>query len=75
MNRLKSLRLLPSSAGLKMAIELGVIYVSLQLALPAALAVYPQTASFPATSLEPQFHNFTRADGTKITTFYANKGL
>ncbi len=39
---LGKMKLLPNSNKLKLAIELGAIFVSLQAALPAALAVYPQ---------------------------------
>ena len=42
MSLLRSRNLLPKSKGLAMAVELGVIYASLQAAMPAALAVYPQ---------------------------------
>lgn len=75
MARLQSLRLLSTHPRWRMMVELAVIYLSLQLALPAALAVYPQTASFPADSLEPQFRHLVKADGSPVTTLYANKGL
>lgn len=75
MNRLQGLRMLPSNPRIKMIVELGVIYLSLQLALPAALAVYPQTAKFLVSDLEPQFRSLTRPDGSPIQTLFANKGL
>lgn len=41
---LGKMKLLPNNNKLKLAIELGAIFVSLQAALPAALAVYPQVS-------------------------------
>ena len=41
---LGKLRMLPSSNKLKTLIEIGVIFASIQGALPAALAVYPQVS-------------------------------
>ena len=42
MSFLKAVRMVPSNPRAKMLLELGIIYASLQAALPAALAVYPQ---------------------------------
>lgn len=75
MGRLGRMRLLPTSPRARMLVELAVIYLSLQLALPAALAVFPQTASFPVHSLEEKFHNLRRPDGSKVDILFANKGL
>ena len=58
-----------------MLTELGVIYVSLQAAMPAALAVFPQTATFSVQDLEPEFHNLVDENGNPITELYSNKGL
>lgn len=41
---LGKLRMLPASNKLRMMIEIGVIFASIQGALPAALAVYPQVS-------------------------------
>ena len=75
MHGLRAVKLVPSSARLAVALELSIIYASLQAALPAALAVFPQTASFHADELEPAFHNLTDAAGRKIDRLYSNKGL
>ncbi len=56
-------------------LELGFIYASLQAALPGALAVFPETAEFASDDLEPEFRNLTDKSGTKITRFFASKGL
>jgi hypothetical protein len=42
MTGLGRLNLLPASARMKMMVEIGIIFASLQGALPAALAVFPQ---------------------------------
>lgn len=42
MGSLRRVNMLPKSAKLATLIEIGVIYLSLQGALPAALAVFPQ---------------------------------
>jgi hypothetical protein len=42
MSILKKLNKLPKNSSVLMALELAVIYASLQGAMPAALAVYPQ---------------------------------
>lgn len=72
---LKSVRLAPRGPTGLLMLELGIIYASLQAALPAALAVFPQTASFPVEELEPQFRGLVDAQGRAVTTLFANKGL
>ena len=51
------------------------MYLSLTVALPGSLAVYPQVAEFTANQLEPQFATITDKDGNKVSRFFANKGL
>jgi hypothetical protein len=43
---LSAIRLVPANVQIKMLLEIGIIYASLQAALPAALAVYPQVNLF-----------------------------
>jgi hypothetical protein len=45
MSQLGRMKLLPQSSRSRLLVELSVIYLSLQLALPAALAVFPQVMS------------------------------
>ena len=50
---LKSARMAPTNPRLLLPLELSIIYASLQAALPAALAVFPQVQiydSFPPSS-------------------------
>lgn len=51
MYSLRVAKLLPSSRGLQIAIELGIIYAALQAALPAALAVYPAVRSLQLANI------------------------
>ena len=71
---LSAMRLMPSQPHVKLLLEVFVVYVSLQSSLPLALAIYPQTASFPASMLEPQFHKLN-FNGKEVKVLYANKGL
>jgi sideroflexin-5 len=75
MSGLRSARLLPKNPRITMLVELAVIYGSLQAAMPAALAVFPQTAKFEVSDLEPEFRSLTDRTGRPITHLYANKGL
>jgi sideroflexin-5 len=64
-----------ASAGLGLAVDLAVITACLWVALPLAIALFPQTSTVPATALEPQFHDRVAADGSPITHYTFNKGL
>lgn len=71
----KKLKVLPKGKTGALLVELGVIYLSLQFSLPAALAVFPQTARIDVRDLEPEFANLVDSHGVKITHLSANKGL
>lgn len=70
MGLFKMLNILPKNPRVSLLVELGVIYASLQAALPGALAVYPQTATFEPEKLEKSFHHL-RGKGL----LFSNKGL
>lgn len=72
---LASVGLIPTLAASKLLLEMGIIYGSLQAALPAALAVYPPVAAFDVATLEPKFQNIEDKGGQRIRVLYANKGL
>eukprot|EP01038_Epipyxis_sp_PR26KG_P008695 gene8695-11749_t len=72
---LGKIKLLPKNRQVALLLELGIIYLSLQAALPAALAVYPQTAKFRVTDLEKDFHGLKDKKGELLEYLYANKGL
>lgn len=67
--------LMARSVVARMGVELSIIAVFLQLALPFAVAVFPQRGAIAAESLEPQFRGRKAPDGSVITTYYYNKGL
>lgn len=72
---LKKARMLPKNPRTALLVNLATIYASVQVALPAALSVYPQTVSLNPNALEPEFHGLSDRHGGSITTLYANKGL
>lgn len=53
----------------------AVITACLVFAFPAAIALFPQKASLPASALEPEFQNKVDKVGAPITTYYWNKGI
>lgn len=75
MKGLGKLSLLPKNPRLRLAVELAAITGSLAGALPVCMALFPQTATFKATELEPHFQGLKDGQGMPITTFQTNKGL
>lgn len=75
MGSLGLMRLLPKNKTGYLLVELAVIYASLQAALPAALAVYPQTAKIPVVDLETKFQKLLDENEKPYKFLYANKGL
>lgn len=75
MSLLKSANLFPKNKRLALLLELGTIYAALQVALPAALAVFPQTLSMDANDLEEEFHSLKDSKGRPVKVLSANKGL
>jgi hypothetical protein len=61
--------LMARSIPLRYTVELGVFACFLQGALPLAVAIFPQTGSIAASSLEEKFQN------KGVTTYTYNKGL
>ena len=51
------------------------VCIALQIALPAALATFPQESTYDVTTLEPQFHHLLDTNHRPIKYLYANKGL
>jgi hypothetical protein len=60
---------------LRTFVEIGCVYASLAVALPAAIAIYPSTTTFLADELEPEFHDLKDKNGEKVVSFVANKGM
>jgi len=61
------MQVIPKKVPMRTPIELGVILASVAIALPAALAIFPQQMKLNAKTLEPEFHH--------LGTVYCNKGL
>ncbi len=72
---LKSLKLLPKSKPLLLAVEILIISLCIGIGLPAALAIEPQKMEIRAEKLEPEFQNLVDQDGKLIEILFANKGL
>ena len=43
--------------------------------LPIALAIQPLQMALDVATLEPQFRDLKKADGSPVTTVYASKGM
>mmetsp|Transcript_7991 Transcript_7991/g.9496 ORF Transcript_7991/g.9496 Transcript_7991/m.9496 type:complete len:325 (+) Transcript_7991:138-1112(+) len=71
------MKAVPKSIGPRglMFAELTAITAALCIALPGAIAIFPQRLEINATSLEPEFHNLVDEQGKPITKLYSNKGL
>jgi tricarboxylate carrier len=64
------------SLPVKLTVELSILAVFLQGALPLAVALFPQKGTIAASSLEPEFQNRISPTTNKtITTYVYNKGL
>ncbi|KAI9337374.1 Tricarboxylate/iron carrier [Zopfochytrium polystomum] len=61
----------------RLALPANLVTISLSLlgALPCAIALFPQVAAVPATSLEPRFHNLVDSGGAPVKELYFNRGL
>lgn len=68
-------KLLPKTGRWAQAADLALIGASLFVALPPAIAYFPQTATIDAQSLEPRFHDVRDEQGRPVTQFEFNKGL
>jgi len=67
--------LMARSLGVRTVVELSIIAVFLQCALPFAVALFPQTATVAASDLEPPFRGLVTATGEPVRAFTFNKGL
>uniref|UniRef100_A0A6B2LBG6 Sidoreflexin n=1 Tax=Arcella intermedia TaxID=1963864 RepID=A0A6B2LBG6_9EUKA len=56
-------------------VNIALIIVALQTALPAAIALFPQTMRVSTDKLEPTFQNLKDPQGNKIQYLYYNRGL
>lgn len=68
-------RAIAASAAIGLAVDLAVITACLWLALPLAIAIFPQDASLPVASLEPEFRGLLDSKGEAVTHLTCNKGV
>lgn len=57
------------------AVNIGLIFATSLVALPFALAVFPQRRILPATALEDKFHNLKNKEGKEISNIQFNRGI
>lgn len=67
------LKMTPKTPKIKMGYETGVFIFSLMLALPASIALFPQTGVLNSMEIEETLRQ--SQNGEKISTIYYNKGL
>lgn len=60
---------------LEIVVNIGLIFATSLVALPFALAVFPQRRTLPVASLEPEFHNLNDANGRKVDYLEFNRGI
>ena len=64
-----------AGTGGAVVLELGAITAMLAFGLPIALAIQPLQMALDVATLEPQFRDLKKADGSPVTTVYASKGM
>lgn len=55
--------------------NIGLIFTTSLIALPFALAIFPQRRTMPVSALEAQFHNLKGPDGEPVTELEFNRGI
>lgn len=74
--RLQKTRLLRGRSKLaETAVNIGLIFVTALVALPPALAVFPQREIMATEELEKEFHNLKDKNGNKIDQVEFNRGI
>lgn len=71
------MKLIPKTVTKKprMLFELAAITISIAIALPITIAIFPQKLELNAKTLENEFHDLKDKNGNTITKLYSNKGL
>eukprot|EP01087_Luapelamoeba_hula_P006295 TRINITY_DN16367_c0_g1_i1.p1 TRINITY_DN16367_c0_g1~~TRINITY_DN16367_c0_g1_i1.p1 ORF type:complete len:337 (+),score=57.02 TRINITY_DN16367_c0_g1_i1:22-1011(+) len=75
MNSLEKTSWLSARPALAKGINFTIITAMMAVALPLAVAVFPQQSSVSVKKLEPKYHNLKDSNGNPIETVYYNKGL
>lgn len=63
------------SKAVEIITNIGLIFTTSLVALPFALAVFPQRETLPVTKLEPEFHNLKDSEGKPLTHLEFNRGI
>ncbi|KAF0687321.1 Aste57867_20931 [Aphanomyces stellatus] len=72
---MKTAKALPKNKFGRVFTEIGVVTLCIWGAFPAAIALFPQYGSIPATQVEPHFQNLKNSKGQPVTQFTYNKGI
>lgn len=74
--RLEKTRLLRGKPkSVETLVNIGLIFTTSLVALPFALAVFPQRRTLPVSKLEPKFQGLKGADGEPVTELQFNRGI
>lgn len=74
--RLQQTRLLKGkSKRAEIVANIGLIFTTSLVALPFALAIFPQRTQMSVSKLEPEFQNLKDSKGDHITSLYFNRGI
>ena len=68
-------RLMPKGLFGQTLLQCLFIYCELYIAVPLAIAFYPQYGTIKAEDVEPHIRDWTGEDGQKLKEFMYNKGL
>ncbi|RHY10585.1 hypothetical protein DYB25_004162 [Aphanomyces astaci] len=71
----KKANALPKNRFGRVFTEIGIVTLCIWGAFPAAIALFPQYGSIPASQVEPQFQHLKNSKGQPITEFTYNKGI
>ncbi|EGV60569.1 Sideroflexin FSF1 [Yamadazyma tenuis] len=63
------------SKAVEILTNIGLIFSTSLVALPFALAVFPQRRTMAVSKLEPEFHNLKSANGVPVETLQFNRGI
>ncbi|KAG9410208.1 Sideroflexin-5 [Aphanomyces cochlioides] len=72
---MKTAKALPKNRFGRVFTEISVVTLCIWGAFPAAIALFPQYGTIPASEVEPQFQNLKNSKGEPITEFTYNKGI
>ena len=75
MDRLARYDWFKSRPHLNIPVQLLTISASLMIALPLAIALFPQTASLSVNDAEKQFEGLKRTNGEPVQRLFFNRGL